>query len=568
MMFPRKGRKAKDRAAQKRSQLRRFVRPALEALEDRIAPAVNLLSHYTGLDFNQSLNLSGGSTPPDSNGAAGPFNVVETVNQVVAIYSPKSTGSSQVSAGLATFFSTTNTGVKLLPNLTDPFTIYDPQINRFIVGDVNSDLAKTNHLLLAVSKTNDPLTLTSTDWTFYNIDISEPKVALQDYPGNPGYNADALVVTFNSFSSTTFLHSMVTSININQLVTGGPLAKNRTYFVNDDPNTADASLRPTTMQDSKPGDPMWLIEQNPNGADNSINVLKMTNILSTNPTFTTTTLPVNPYIDVVNQPPRQPDGTVLTTDIDSRIQNAMEENNTIVAAQSVGNLNKTEDDVQWYAIDVSSGTPTMQQQGDVSAGNNTYLSYPAIAINAAGDIGMTYMQSGTGAGQFLSMYVTGRTPFDPAGTMEAPVLVEQGFTNYHDFATSTNGRVGDLSGINVDANGSFWAVSEFANSEPTANWGTAIANFAFPPPSVPPPPPPPFIPAHLPIYALDALPVATGFVPLQGSLTTLADAEIELFVALLEGGGGIPSSLNSLGSAYVSYYDFLLKYESNIAFGL
>src|SRR5262249_33448351 len=42
------------------------------------------------------------------------------------------------------------------------------------------------------------------------------------------------------------------------------------------------------------------------------------------------------------------------------------------------------------------------------------------------------------------------------------------------------GRAGDLSGINVDPmDGTFWAANEYANTEPSANWGTAIAHFAF-----------------------------------------------------------------------------------------
>src|SRR5438105_14511343 len=76
------------------------------------------------------------------------------------------------------------------------------------------------------------------------------------------------------------------------------------------------------------------------------------------------------------------------------------------------------------------------------------------------------------------MYVTGRNPSDSAGIMEASVLVPAGTgkANYHDF--SSGGRAGDLSGINVDpSDGSFWATNEFANTEATANWGTAIANF-------------------------------------------------------------------------------------------
>jgi uncharacterized repeat protein (TIGR01451 family) len=180
---------------------------------------------------------------------------------------------------------------------------------------------------------------------------------------------------------------------------------------------------------------------------------------------------------VVN--PLNPNGTVITNNIDSRIDKAAEWSGTLVATHSVG-VSGTEDDAQWYAINVGSGTPTLQQQGRVSSGNNTYITYPSIDINAAGQIGMTYMQSGTDSPtDYLSMYVTGRDPSDAAGTMENSVVVPAGTgqANYKDF--SSGGRAGDLSGINVDPSdgNSFWAADEFANTEAIANWGTAVANF-------------------------------------------------------------------------------------------
>ena len=47
-------------------------------------------------------------------------------------------------------------------------------------------------------------------------------------------------------------------------------------------------------------------------------------------------------------------------------------------------------------------------------------------------------------------------------------------------------RAGDLSGINLDpVDGTFWATNEFANTQATANWGTAIVNFALAVPARP-----------------------------------------------------------------------------------
>jgi hypothetical protein len=58
--------------------------------------------------------------------------------------------------------------------------------------------------------------------------------------------------------------------------------------------------------------------------------------------------------------------------------------------------------------------------------------------------------------------------------MEAPILVQAGQAIY------SGTREGDLGGINVDADGSFWIANEFANTDPAPNWGTVVSHFTFP----------------------------------------------------------------------------------------
>lgn len=478
------------RRGQKRLSLR-LRRLELEQLEDRIVPSVTLLSHYTGQDSAQQGVATGFLyEPPDTQGAAGPSSVVETVNQSVAIYSPKSTGSNAVTDSLADFFFTKG-GLPHLPVASgdveaqsDPFTLYDPLAQRFIVEDLDFETDSSgnpvnggqNALLIAVSKSSNPTSLTTSSWYFYEVNTTETGVALQDYPGNPGYNADALVVTLNSFSTTADLHTQVNAISMNALVSGATLTKGTNYFQTD--YSGEILARPATMPDSSPGGPMWMVAapdeggSGITGAANTIDVVEMTNVLSANPTFTATTLTVNPYYLAVN--PLQPNGQPMTANgkIDSRIMKAAERNGMLVASQITSDSAGNEDNASWYEINISSGTPVLVQQGAVSGGPNVYDTYPAVDINAQGDIGMTYQQSGTGAGQYESMYITGRTPSDPTGTMETPVLVQAGTANY------TGTRQGDMTGINVDADGTFWAFAEWANGEAAPNWGTAIGHFS------------------------------------------------------------------------------------------
>jgi uncharacterized repeat protein (TIGR01451 family) len=471
-----------DRAIQRPSStVHRPSRPRLcrrltiERLEDRTLLSVTVLNNsgsgYAGLSFNQS----GGYVPPDTNGAAGPSAYVETVNQTVALYASKSTGAGAVTDSLSHFLFTTGglTRADSGSGLSDPIVTYDEQIGRFIVGD--QDVNFNTHVSafdLAVSKSNNPGTLSTADWAFYKITTTQSGFDA-DYPGNFGYNHDALVFALNMFGVNGGGHVQVVAVNATDLmnaVSSPQVDKN---------NLSDFSVRPTTMHDSVAGDPMWLVTEH--GDNTSIDVIKMTNFLTTSASFAYTNLPVTPYSGVVN--PLNPNGTVITNNIDSRIMKAAEANHTIVATHAVS-ISSTQDVVQWYAIDISSVTPTLSQQGRVSAGANTYIIYPGIDINASGQIGMSYMKSGTDTStDYLSMWVTGRVSTDGSGTMETPVVVPAGTgqANYHDF--TTGGRAGDLSGINIDpVDGSFWAANEFANTQSTANWGTAIANFA---PSLP-----------------------------------------------------------------------------------
>jgi uncharacterized repeat protein (TIGR01451 family) len=442
-------------------------------LEDRALPSVTIASTnnngqgYSALDFNQS----GGYVPPDTCGAAGPTNYVETVNQTLAIYNPKATGASAVTSSLSTFWFTTGA----LPHadsgsgLSDPIVTYSDQIGRYIVGDQDVDFnTHVSNFDLAVSKSSSPATLSASDWNFYHITTTESGFDA-DFPGNFGYNHDAFVFTLNMFGVLSGGHCQVVSITNSDLASG--VSQSSLHVFRND--LADFSDRPTVMHDSVAGDPMWLVTEH--GDNASIDVIKMTGVLSTSPTFTYTNLAVASYSPALH--PLNPNGTAITTNMDSRILKAAEWNHTLVATHTVA-VSGSEDDAQWYTINVS-GTPTLTSQGRVSGGNNTYSYFPSIDINSTGSVGMTFMRSGNDTStDYMSMYVTGRNSSDPAGTMEASVLVPAGTgkANYKDF--SSGGRAGDLSGINVDpSDGTFWGANEFANTEATANWGTAVANF-------------------------------------------------------------------------------------------
>jgi hypothetical protein len=484
-----------------RNRKRPWRRLELERFEERIVPTVNVVSEYPGLNYGIANTLENGtaSAPPDTQGAAGPNSFIETVNQSVSIDTPKNSGGNTVADSLADFYFTQgglphlSVGSGNMEFQSDPFVNFDPQIQRYVVGDIDVEVSGSgspvtngaNALLLAVSKSANPTTLTSSDWFFYEISTAESGVALQDYPGNVGYNADALVITQDSFSTTARVHTLVNAISLNALINGSALTLGTNYFQTD--LSSEILPRPATMFDSAPGAPMWMVAApqgvGGTGSNNTVDIIEMSNVLSANPIFTTTTLSVNSYFTAV--PMVQPNGTAIpTTKIDSRILNVDEQNGLLVASQTVSDSAGDLDNARWYEIDVSSGTPVLLQQGDVGGGPGIYDAYPGVGINSQGSIGISYMQAGKAAGQFLSVYVTGRTPSDPAGTMETPVLAQAGAQDYFQttakFGNPPAYRLGDMSGIYVDSDGTFWIANEYADSESgtAANWATAIANFS------------------------------------------------------------------------------------------
>src|SRR5262249_23747842 len=125
-----------------------------------------------GLTFNQS----GGYVPPDTDAAAGPSSIVETVNQEVAIFSPKSTGAAMVSDNLGHFLFTVGgfTRAAFRSGQSDPVVAFDELIGRFIIGDQDVDFnSHVSAFDVAVSKSNNPTTLTAADWAFFLQDYND-----------------------------------------------------------------------------------------------------------------------------------------------------------------------------------------------------------------------------------------------------------------------------------------------------------------------------------------------------------------------------------------------------------
>jgi hypothetical protein len=414
-------------------------------LEDRCLPAVRIISQFPGLDYNAAR----AGQPPDTDLAVGPAHVVETVNLTLAFYN-KTTGGGVFSQPLSQFFAPAGAS----SSMSDPVVTYDELAGRFVVGVLEFNFtSQTAFLDVAFSNDADP---THGFGLMRRIDIREfngSEVLWGDYP-KVGWNADADVFTVNMYAfSGPYRHVQVITID----------KSFANVYRTDRSDPADFTLAATTMHGAVPGGPMWLVEENNNSSN--LRLVLMNNLLSPTPSFADFVIAVTPYQQVV--PPLQPNGQAITTNIGTWFLNAASRNGTLVASHNVGGNGVTH--ARWYEFDIH-GNPALVQSGDVDQGPGIYTYFPAIDISPVGNLGLSFLESSNS--EFMSMYVTGRTAADSAGSMQHPVLVKAGEANYN------GSRAGDFSGISVDpGDGSLWAANEFANTEAPRNWGTWIARF-------------------------------------------------------------------------------------------
>jgi hypothetical protein len=181
-----------------------------------------LVTSFDGLNhFVNRFGVSGGNQfslePPDQGLCAGNGKILETINDVLAVYNPDGTIASGPTA-LNAFYNypfaiDRSTGVRG-PFATDPSCLFDTATQRWfhvmLTLDTlaNGEYTGTNHLDLAVSQTADP----SGGWNIYRVPVQNDgtcsgiwydgnpnNACLADYP-HIGADANGFYITTNSYS--------------------------------------------------------------------------------------------------------------------------------------------------------------------------------------------------------------------------------------------------------------------------------------------------------------------------------------------------------------------------------
>jgi uncharacterized repeat protein (TIGR01451 family) len=449
----------------------RSTLPDTERLEVRTMLTVSLLQNFPDINFNQT---SCNCTPPDTMMAVGSSNVLGAVNSALVL-KDKSGNTLSGPEEFSTFFSSIH---RSGDGFSDPQVMYDDQAQRYYVGIIEyPSSGTTGYYDFAVSNSSSPTGLTvgagAGNWTVFSqiTSVNESNTQFPDFP-KMGWNNDAVFVSFNQFrSGISFTHNLILAISKSSILAGGPLTTHQTAV-----NTGSSLniLIPARMHNQASGNLEYFAQITGAGSTSTtVNVVSETNYNIGTGSFSTAPVTVNSYTNSPGVPG-------LTSQIDDRMLSADWINNNLVAAMNagVGGLNLA----RWYQFSTS-GTPSLVQQGDINVGAGISTSYPSIAIDPGGDIGITYIQSSST--QPYSMYVTGRLSSDPANTLQTGVEVAVG-------ASPVPGanRGGDYSATEYDpANTSqFWSANEynFDGSGSNFHWGTQIANYSLGP-STPPP---------------------------------------------------------------------------------
>jgi uncharacterized repeat protein (TIGR01451 family) len=411
------------------------------------SPNLTLGTGFEGLHYKDANQ---GVLPPDNGFAVGNGFVVEAVN-LGEIRVTDMTGKTLLTEDMNTLFGL---GVS---NGGDIFVAYDDIASRWYVGELGITGGSYTGYEFAWSNDANPLD----GFTSHFINLGY----LLDFP-KIGFNADDVVISGDSFGSTTY---PVQIIAIDKSALLGGTFKSFLYNMTGYPT--NWGLMPAKMHGSATGDPQYFIDEAGFGNGTHIRVWSATGLLTGTATLNPTDLLVNTYGQPVSA--AQKGGSAIATN-SAWLISADWRNNILVTAHNAttpGDGGTTTHAI-WYEVSTS-GTPSLMDQGVVSSGVGVHSYMPSAAVDANGDIGITYIESSST--EFMSMYVGVHAVGDPAGSTTT-ALARAGQSTLVD-----SSRSGDYSTTVVDPlnPNTFWASNEYSpTSSNTDIWATFTQSFA------------------------------------------------------------------------------------------
>jgi sugar lactone lactonase YvrE len=419
----------------------------------------NLGASFDGIDY---LHSTGGLYPPDTVAAVGEQYIVEAVNSQIRV--TDKAGQTQFDEPLSQFFAPL--GVDSSTFLFDPYVEYDDIAQRWYVSELTFS-ANSNSLLFAVSKDANPLH----GFSEHTFQVGHAPGDFLDFD-KIGYNAEAVFLTARDFS-TGNPNDVVFAIDKSSIL--GPTPTFVNYVSTPPHNKLLGFFIPAEMHGAQPGMPEYFVTDatHPGEIGQSVRVVTMTDFLSNSPRYVITDIPVNPFASPATADQPTAPGSVVTNG--AQFTQADWRNGKLVTAHSVSEAddNYATSRVRWYQFDTTGPNPTLVQQGSIHPGPGVSTYQGSIAQDAAGDLGMTYMQSS--AHEYVSMYVATKLVGTPLGVMGNGVPAAPGGG-----LMPVSDRTGDYSTVEVDPTDgrTFWAANEYIGADGNTDiWRTHIASF-------------------------------------------------------------------------------------------
>jgi hypothetical protein len=236
-------------------------------------------------------------------------------------------------------------------------------------------------------------------------------------------------------------------------------------------------LVPARMHDAPPGAPEYFVATQGIGgngtpfSNTSVRILRMTRELSATPLIDISSYSVANYGNGPLPAVAQPDSALNAAD--TRFTSLAWRGNMLVATQTA-KVRGHDAEVRWYQWDTTTRKPLLSQSGTIEVPNFKSTYFASVDISVKGDIAIVYNESGPN--EFMSIYLTGRSPTDPRGFLQAPVVLYSGQATYKD-AAGEPFLPGSVSSIAFDpaSPNSFYATAMYASNTRTLNnWATFI----------------------------------------------------------------------------------------------
>ncbi len=430
---------------------------------------------------------------PDANGAAGPTQFVQWVNESFVVFN-KSDGS--VAYGPAngnTLWQALGGACAANDNL-DPIAQFDKLANRWVM--MMPVFAAPSYVCVAVSTTSDAI---NGGWNLYAFELPVITQCRCRYGGDYpkwGVWPDGYYVSYNQEDNLNFMGAAACVVDRNSMLNGVP-APTMQCFTNI--STTYGGLLPADVDGITPppvNSPEYFLNFDYSNTQ-SLDLWQFHVDWTTpaNTTFTgPTNIPVAAFTEACGETALELNyrtGACIPQASTSQMLDSMADrvmyrlayrnfpdhqsllvNHTV----SIG-TSTTQTGVRWYELQNTQGTFGLYQQGTYAPDSN-YRWMGSIAMDQSGDIALGYSISSSTMSP--SIAYTGRVPSDPLGQMESEIEILSSAGVAHGSQTNTF-RWGDYSSMAIDPTDdcTFWYTTQYQSTLGN-RWNTRIASFSFP----------------------------------------------------------------------------------------